>query len=81
MMSGFGWFRSGVQASGRAPAALSQRAIADTCFHCDLPLPTPVAHWVEFEGARRPLCCASVLAAAEMLIAKGLFAYYSQRND
>jgi len=40
-----------------------------------------VAHWVEFEGARRPLCCASCLTAAEMLIAKGFFAYYSQRND
>lgn len=80
MMRGFGWFRSGVQASGRAPAALGERAVAHTCFHCDLPLPLPMAHWVEFDGARRPLCCASCLAAAAMLIANGFFAYYSQRN-
>jgi len=80
MMSGFGWFRSSTQATRRVPAAVHEKPFPGTCFHCDSPLPTPVADWVEFEGARRPLCCASCQAAAEMLIANGLFAYYSQRH-
>lgn len=80
MMSGFGWFRSGLQTSGPAPAPVSDKPLPGTCFHCGLPLPMPVADWVEFEGKPHPLCCASCLAAAEMLIANGVGDYYLDRN-
>lgn len=80
MMSGFGWFRSGAQAFGHAPAPVGEKPFSGTCFHCDLPLPTPVADWVEFDDSRRPLCCASCQAACEMLIANGFSAYYRKRH-
>lgn len=49
------------------------------CFHCGLPLPALVRDWVEFDGMRRPVCCAACVAVAGVLIAAGHAAYYRER--
>lgn len=65
----------------RPRAAGAARPAAGACFHCGLPLPDPVADEVEFEGARRALCCAACRAAAELLIGSGCGAYYRRRAE
>ena len=74
-MFGLGFLRP---RSDRPAQAAPERA-AEPCFHCGLPLPEPVADWVEFEGRARPMCCASCRAAAELVIGNGFGAYYHRR--
>lgn len=53
---------------------------APACFHCGLPLPAEVRDFVEYEGARRAVCCAACAAVAELIIANGLDDYYRERD-
>jgi Cu2+-exporting ATPase len=49
------------------------------CFHCGEPLPAAPLH-AELGGRRAALCCAGCLAAAELIAASGLDAYYAHRQ-
>ena len=82
MKWGFSMFRQRVAVSvGAAARAATATPATDGCFHCAPPLPLPVADWVVFDGVSRPLCCAGCLAAAELLIGQGFFAYYRDRGQ
>lgn len=64
------------------PAVAASRAEASdvSCFHCGLPVPPGIAFAVEFEGARRPLCCRGCEAVAQAIIEGGLADYYRFRT-
>lgn len=51
-----------------------------SCFHCGLPALAPARDWVSFDGERRPVCCKSCAAAADMVIANGYADYYRERS-
>ncbi len=52
---------------------------AAPCFHCGAPLPAAPL-FAELDGARRALCCAGCAAAAELITAGGLGAFYAHRQ-
>ncbi|MBL8385710.1 MAG: heavy metal translocating P-type ATPase metal-binding domain-containing protein [Burkholderiales bacterium] len=78
-MLGWGFGRAGFGRGRRVAAAAGRAAQPERCFHCGLPLPAPVPAWLEFAGAPRPMCCASCLAAAQLIIDAGHAAYYAAR--
>jgi Cu2+-exporting ATPase len=53
---------------------------ASDCYHCGLPVPAGADFSVEFDHARRPLCCAGCQAVATAIIDNGLADYYRHRD-
>src|SRR5688572_25555625 len=50
------------------------------CFHCGLPLPNKVDHYVLVDGEDRAMCCAGCSAVAQTIVASGLTSYYQTRE-
>ncbi len=61
-------------------ARLPTRTGKIVCFHCGLTVPPRVEWWIDYDGARRPLCCAGCQAVAETILTHGLDAYYRERS-
>lgn len=51
------------------------------CFHCGLDVPEGTNLFVAFDGEERPLCCAGCKAVADLVVARGLEAYYRFRES
>ena len=58
-----------------APAAAT-----GACFHCGLPVPAGTRFRALVDGAERSMCCPGCVAAAELITASGLGAYYRYRE-
>jgi Cu2+-exporting ATPase len=54
--------------------------VADTCFHCALPVPAACKLTVEIQGAQRPVCCPGCKAVAELIRDTGMSRYYDLRD-
>ena len=50
------------------------------CFHCGLPVPPGSDFGVDYEGARRAMCCGGCEAVARAILAAGLADYYRHRT-
>ena len=75
--------RAGVCEYGADIAAAGALTLVDatsSCFHCGLPVATPGAYQVRFDGAMRAMCCVGCEAVARTIIDGGLEAYYRQRT-
>ncbi|MBL8380597.1 MAG: heavy metal translocating P-type ATPase metal-binding domain-containing protein [Burkholderiales bacterium] len=68
------------QAPGTANQAAGDDATPVSCFHCTLPVPTPVPEWVAFDGRMRPMCCSACAAAARWIIELGRGDWYAGRT-
>lgn len=78
-MSGFlSWLASIARERGAIPAF--PVAAPSTCFHCGLTMPPGTCLSVQFDGARRPVCCHGCQALFEMVIDGGLADYYRDRE-
>src|SRR5210317_1878123 len=54
--------------------------MADTCFHCALPVPADCTLTVEIEDEARPVCCPGCKAVAELIRDTGMSRYYELRE-
>lgn len=52
----------------------------NSCFHCGLPLSSPIKYRVAIDGESRAMCCAGCHAIAETIISAGLADYYQTRE-
>jgi len=65
---------SGDQSPARAAAPVPE------CFHCGLTMPPATDLWVEFDGARKPVCCIGCQSLFEVVVAGGMGDYYRERE-
>ncbi len=56
-------------------------AVAQSCFHCGLPVLEPGRHAAIVLGERREMCCAGCAAVAATISAAGLDSYYRTRTE
>ncbi len=54
--------------------------VAETCFHCALPVPADCTLKVEIDGAEHPVCCPGCKAVAELIAESGMSRYYTLRE-
>ena len=54
--------------------------MADSCYHCALPVPADCALTVDVDGNAEPVCCPGCKAVAELIRASGLENYYAMRE-
>lgn len=50
------------------------------CYHCGLPIPVDVIHWVTVAGVPRRMCCIGCEAVAQSIVDGGLTEYYRHRD-
>ncbi len=64
------------------PAAGTKPTVAEegTCFHCGLPVPSPVRHQAVAGGVRRQWCCAGCMAVTQTIETGGLDGFYRART-
>ncbi|OIQ77542.1 copper-exporting P-type ATPase A [mine drainage metagenome] len=55
--------------------------MADSCYHCGLPVPADSRYRVRILGEPRDLCCHGCQAVAESIVANGLEDYYRYRTE
>jgi Cu2+-exporting ATPase len=58
------------------PSAAPQQS----CFHCGLPVAAGTNFGVDYDGARRAMCCGGCEAVARAILAAGLADYYRHRT-
>jgi len=63
------------------PLARCAAPDADACFHCGEPVPQGISLDIEYEGTRRPVCCAGCAAVARTILSHGLGDYYRSRTE
>jgi len=51
-----------------------------SCYHCGLPVPPQVHHYVNVDGRQRNMCCIGCEAAARLIVDNGLSDYYRRRD-